>query len=426
MALNLILSLNARGKSRFVQPLPTLSATIGAAYGLRRIVSSYTGALVRILRDSDNAELDIGYTVNNELDVAAAVAHIGAATGRVVTWYDQSGNAYNVTQATGTIQPFIGGASTVLTRNGRPTVSFTGARYMKALTAATTTHSSGLWTAIGAWSTTSTGIALVADADALPSSRGAQFLRRGSTSIMESIAFDSSGNPFTASAPITADTLTITSAVRNTTVLAPYVNGAVGTTATITGTAGTNFTTMTIGATNGNGNIIQGNISELIFLRGAASATDRRAVEQNMGAYFGIGLASLPNLYTGGDFDSASDLSTLVDASTSPGTYDWVAPGYLRMTRSGGGNVRIDRQISGFVIGVPYRISLDLVQNPAGVTVFVGTAQGANGIGNFGISAGVTGPQTFEFTPTVTNPWFRIFTFADGVTLIDRVSVTQA
>lgn len=131
------------------------------------------------------------------------------------------------------------------------------------------------------------------------------------------------------------------------------------------------------------------------------------------------------NLYTGGSFNSASDLSTLVDASTAPGTYDWVAPGHLRMTRSGGGNVRIDRQLTALTTGVTYRISLDLVQNPAGVTLFVGTAQGANGIGNFGISAGVTGTQSFDFTPTVTNPWFRIFTFADGVTLIDRVDVRR-
>lgn len=76
-----------------------------AIYGLTRLVSGYAGNCLRLRRESDNAETDIGFGVDGWVDSAAATAHIGASTGRVVTWYDQSGNGYNATNATVADQP---------------------------------------------------------------------------------------------------------------------------------------------------------------------------------------------------------------------------------------------------------------------------------------------------------------------------------
>jgi hypothetical protein len=80
--------------------------TFAALYGMKRYLTAYTGSLIRIRRDSDDAELDIGYdAATGLLDTAAAAAHIGGGSGFVKTWYDQSGNANDATQATAASQP---------------------------------------------------------------------------------------------------------------------------------------------------------------------------------------------------------------------------------------------------------------------------------------------------------------------------------
>jgi trimeric autotransporter adhesin len=101
-------------------PLESLSAT--AAYSLRRTRLGYTGALVRVRRSSDNLEADIGYTAFGDLDTAALLAHTGANSGFIVTWYDQSGNARHATQSTAAVQPRIVNAGAVETKNGRPAI----------------------------------------------------------------------------------------------------------------------------------------------------------------------------------------------------------------------------------------------------------------------------------------------------------------
>ena len=62
------------------------------AYSLRRLSSSYTGALIRVREDSGNTQTDIGYDSNGDLDTAAIASHCGANNGYIVKWYDQSGN----------------------------------------------------------------------------------------------------------------------------------------------------------------------------------------------------------------------------------------------------------------------------------------------------------------------------------------------
>jgi hypothetical protein len=102
------------------------SITSAAAFSVRRLLSAYSGACLRVRRSSDNAEQDIGFLGVN-LDTAALLSFCAATNGFVVTWYDQSGNARNLTQATTANQPQIvtSGALTV-TLNGRPGLVFDG------------------------------------------------------------------------------------------------------------------------------------------------------------------------------------------------------------------------------------------------------------------------------------------------------------
>jgi len=83
-----------------------LDAYTGAtvAYSYRKLRTAYAGSAVRIRRSSDSAEQNVGFS-GNDFDTATAASFIGGGTGFVVTWFDQSGNGYDVTQATTGQQP---------------------------------------------------------------------------------------------------------------------------------------------------------------------------------------------------------------------------------------------------------------------------------------------------------------------------------
>lgn len=81
--------------------------SIAALYAMRRALSDYTGPILRLRRDSDNTEQDIGYVANGDLDTAALASWLGEANGYITTWYDQSGNANHATQATAAAQPLF-------------------------------------------------------------------------------------------------------------------------------------------------------------------------------------------------------------------------------------------------------------------------------------------------------------------------------
>lgn len=91
------------GSTPFVGPYDAIP-NIAAAYGMRRLLSAYTGSLLRLRRSSDNAEQNIGYLANGDLDTAAIATFIGGGSGFVATWYDQKGST-NATQTTASKQP---------------------------------------------------------------------------------------------------------------------------------------------------------------------------------------------------------------------------------------------------------------------------------------------------------------------------------
>jgi len=98
-----------------------------AAYSLRRIgPSGYFGPAIRVRRDSDNALRDIGFTSDGQLDTVGLLDFVGVTgSGFVQTWYDQSGNGYNATQATAGNQPLVITNGNILTRHGKPNITLT-------------------------------------------------------------------------------------------------------------------------------------------------------------------------------------------------------------------------------------------------------------------------------------------------------------
>lgn len=100
----------------------------GFAYSLRKLRSGYTGSAIQVKRSSDNTTQDIGFDSNGDLDTTALSNFVGAGTGYVSIWYDQSGNGRNI-QNTGTnsTKPriVVSGTTQVSGPNSRPAIKFT-------------------------------------------------------------------------------------------------------------------------------------------------------------------------------------------------------------------------------------------------------------------------------------------------------------
>jgi hypothetical protein len=90
----------AAGSPAEPPPLLLDAITAAAAFSTRKLRTAYAGACMRVRRSSDNAEADIGFDGSGNLDTTALLAHVGAGSGYVRTWYDQSGNTRNAGQST--------------------------------------------------------------------------------------------------------------------------------------------------------------------------------------------------------------------------------------------------------------------------------------------------------------------------------------
>jgi len=109
-----------------VIPLLDTYGSAAAAYSVRKLRTLYTGNAIRVRRSSDNTEQDIGFDINGNLNESALTTFVGAGNGFVTTWYDQSGNGRNVTQATATSQPQIIQSGSLITENSRASIRFDG------------------------------------------------------------------------------------------------------------------------------------------------------------------------------------------------------------------------------------------------------------------------------------------------------------
>jgi hypothetical protein len=113
--------------------------TAASAYSLRKLSTSYTGSAIQVRRSNDNNTSNIGFTANGDLDTATLKTFVGSNSAFVTIWYDQSGNARNLTQTTTSKQPTIMNAGVIFRRSGKPTVfldgtddgmAFTGSNYL--------------------------------------------------------------------------------------------------------------------------------------------------------------------------------------------------------------------------------------------------------------------------------------------------------
>jgi hypothetical protein len=130
-----------------VPPLDTYTGA-AAAYSVRLLRTAYTGDIMRVRRDSDNVEADVGFDSNNEFGLTSPISNPSSggpftdfadfighgatpANGFCRYWYDQSGNAVDAGQATQTSQPKIYDSGTGIivagaTGKEKPALDFDG------------------------------------------------------------------------------------------------------------------------------------------------------------------------------------------------------------------------------------------------------------------------------------------------------------
>ena len=110
-----------------VEPMFTQANSARLACSLRLLRDDYTGPCIKVRRDSDDLEKDIyfsGTAVNSPLDTEDLLLFVGSGDAYIVTWYDQSVNAYHLGQDNLTQQPriVIGGA--LVTEGGKPAIDY--------------------------------------------------------------------------------------------------------------------------------------------------------------------------------------------------------------------------------------------------------------------------------------------------------------
>lgn len=105
-----------------------------AAYSTRKLRTAYSGAAMRVRRETDNVEQDIGF-VNNQLDTASLTSFLGSTTGSVTKWYNQGtgGTTNDMVQSSAGAQPKIttsGGVVYTAGTTNKPVVYFNGGNTM--------------------------------------------------------------------------------------------------------------------------------------------------------------------------------------------------------------------------------------------------------------------------------------------------------
>lgn len=263
----------------FTAPLDSLSSS--AAYGLRLLRTAYAtpSKIIKVQRTSDNSQSDIGL-VNCSLDTTTLNTFCASTTCFVTTWYDQSGNNANVTQATFANMPQI------LTgqQNGHPALVFNGTSDELTGTLAASVQF-GTFVAVG-----KTGSSFAAS----------QYMANVANALTDNMGI----NSFTASPNCLA--ISQHSASQKGTIacststwyrwvgtIGPslasiYLNGTKGTDATSSSFQMIAGNQIFIGAAVTNIFFWGGSISEILFFSPDISSTNSNIVSSNQGSYWGL------------------------------------------------------------------------------------------------------------------------------------------
>jgi hypothetical protein len=267
----------------FARPVAGGGASIydGAAgiYAMRSL-GGWSGDVVRVKRSSDNTESDFSPT---EITDGTLTTWTGANDGRVVTWYDQSGNARNLTASTG---PKLVVAGTLQTQGSKPTLLFSSS----ATEALIRTGMSLV--------TTSQSVMIIARHTSATNNRRLFSQTDGSADYLTSghyIPAQTIGSTALASYASSAVRATVTHAANELITVSCVHSGSlisnrinIGTPATYAHTLNKTFTKWSVGAALDDGDRWQGQISEVVIFQSAVSSTIRNDIQSAQMTYIGL------------------------------------------------------------------------------------------------------------------------------------------
>lgn len=269
--------------------LDQIGAVSSSAYSLRRLSSKYKGPIINIRRSSDNVQRDIYFTPNGDFDAASALSFVGAGTGFVTTWYDQSGKGLNGVQATAIVQPTIIVSGVLQTQAGIPSVRFSNTTSTINIAVAKFAAPSTNWSfnQVGSADNTVGNNSNVFGCDQLNAFNSGGLYRQ-----VSSVFFNRAGaNTAVAAASTPASgaphVFSLTYSAANS--ATAYLNGVPGTTVnSINYTAG-NLTTFDVGIFVSNNSVnLAGYVAEHLSFSSVLSTSDRKAIDLFQGNYYGI------------------------------------------------------------------------------------------------------------------------------------------
>ena len=272
-------------------PLDSVGSATGA-WGTRKLRTAYAGNCIKVRRSSDSTTQDIGFSGGN-LDTSALTSFVGAGDGFIDTWYDQSGNSRNLTQATTGSQPKIVSSGAVITTiNSKPSPLFDASNdYMTSGVAISNFITGSAYTLISA----SRVISGVTGANSYYN----RHTFADTLGYFEGISFNATHyNPNHYSGAYVGPTISVSYTVTNVFVhkydgtdVIGYVGGGSGSSSaggSVGSTAGTGY--MGFGASA----YFDGNIPELIIYNTAVSKTDLNTLGANLASYYGTSWTSIP------------------------------------------------------------------------------------------------------------------------------------
>lgn len=274
-----------------VTTLAFLDAYPGAtvAYSLRKLRVGYTGSAIRVRRSSDNAEQDIGFSGNGDLNTSSLLSFVGLGNnGFVKTWYDQSGNGIDATQASNSAQPQIVSGGTMITRNGKSTMLFDGVNDKLATASALPINQIPMTILTLSYTTLNSNYYFIAGGADFATSNGYQY----ATALLlnnyysEFKAVVSSPKASELYVTKSADYALLTNIVEGTTQYL-YLNGSLGGSKSIALAAAASTIPLNIAGSSTNGAYFNGEINEVIVYN-SGKLGNVSAMNIDLNNYYGI------------------------------------------------------------------------------------------------------------------------------------------
>ena len=265
--------------------LDTISNTnLVGAWSLRKLKNSAVYAN-KVRRSNDNSAIDIGFSGVN-YDTSSLSTHVGANSGFITAWYDQSGNGFTLSQGTSGNQPIIRSSGTNNVINSKVAIK------------GNTTNQASLGGSIGSISTTVLTITIVLSVPAFVTGnrRVVSVNQSGNNDYGISSTFNinqhaTNGIMVNQNTDLTttlnANTPSVLTAIWNGSTLKIRINGTEVVSASNTSTIIANDIDF-FGATY---SYLECLISESVLFSRALNTTELQLLERNMGTYYGITVA---------------------------------------------------------------------------------------------------------------------------------------